>query len=135
AEAAHGFQLGVTVVPVGLNFQDRDGFLTRVLVRFGVPLVAAEYRAVYAENEREAVQALTERVQQGMRKAAVHIRDERNTQLVTDVNAIYGGVMLERAADDEQSALDRWFATKQSIADTLERAEASRPDVVAQLRG
>lgn len=134
AEAAHGFELGVQVVPVGLNFQDRDGFLTRVLVRFGEPIPVAGYRQAFEEDEQAGAKALTERVQQGMREGAVHIRHERNTQLVRDVNDIYGGVMLERATGARRGSLDDWFATKQSIADTLERAEESEPDVIAQLR-
>jgi len=134
AEAAHGFALGVRVVPVGLNFQDRDGFLTRVLVRFAEPIDASAYREAWEQDEREAVRQLTERIQQCMREAAVHIEDERNTQLVRDVNDIYGGRMLERATGSTRGSLDDWFATKQTIADTMERAERSEPDLVAQLR-
>jgi len=134
AEAKNGFELGVQVVPVGLNFEDRDAFLSRVLVRVGEPIDARTFREEWEADEREAVRALTERIQGAIRAEAVHIRDERNTDLVHDVNAIWGGALLDEVRGDRPASLDDVFTVKQGIADALEHFERERPQTVDQVR-
>lgn len=154
AEARNAFGLGVKIVPVGLNLEDRDAFLTRVLVRFGEPIDVREYRDAYREDSARAVRALTDRVQQAIREAALHIDDERNVELVRDVDAIYGGQLLEdlmgrrpdvrglrerifdrlRAAHDESQDLDDRFAVRQLIAEATAHFQRARPELVLRLR-
>lgn len=134
AEAQHGFGLGVRIVPVGLNFQDRDAFLTRVLVRFGEPIEVRDHREAWLHDEHEAVRALTDRVQEAMRAQAVHIRDARNTRLVSDLHEIYAGDLLAQPAGERDAGLDAWFSAKQSLVDAFERLEAEEPEVAHRIR-
>jgi glycerol-3-phosphate O-acyltransferase / dihydroxyacetone phosphate acyltransferase len=153
-EARNQFALGVKVVPVGLNFEDRDRFFTRVLVRFGPPLDARDHAEDYRADPAGAVTTFTERIQDGMRQEAVHVHDERHHQLITDIHAIYGGQLLEqlvaeappkagldrrlldraRAASGARPDLDRYFAAKQHIADAVLHFEATSPDLVERMQ-
>ncbi|MBW2461925.1 MAG: 1-acyl-sn-glycerol-3-phosphate acyltransferase [Deltaproteobacteria bacterium] len=75
AEAKNDWTLGVKIVPVGLNFEDRDRYLTRVLVRFGEPIDARDFRAAFEADERQAARAMTDRIQEGIRAEAVHVHE------------------------------------------------------------
>ncbi|MEM9194701.1 MAG: lysophospholipid acyltransferase family protein, partial [Myxococcota bacterium] len=152
AEAEEDFGLGVKIVPVGLNFTDRDRYLTRVLVRFGEPIDARDFASAYRADERSAVRELTDAIQQGIREQAVHITDGRHTQLVSDVNAVYGRKLLDelrgrlpdvrrldqklydsmRAVRSGQD-LDGYFEAKQRIADAAAHFQKADPEALYRI--
>jgi 1-acyl-sn-glycerol-3-phosphate acyltransferase len=154
AEAKNDFELGVRVVPVGLNFEDRDRWLTRVLVRFGPAIDARDFEAAWNADDREAVRAMTDRIQDGIRREALHVEDVRHTELVRDVHGLYGAEVLKeligrtpdvrglrrrlfdgaRGVAAAREDLDDWFTVKQAIADAVKLFERERPDVVARFR-
>jgi glycerol-3-phosphate O-acyltransferase/dihydroxyacetone phosphate acyltransferase len=95
AEAKHGFALGVVVVPVGLNYVERERFHTAALVRFGAPIPASRYRERFQDDPRAAVRALTDDVQAAMRAVAVHVPDEAQIDLAEDLHALYGAQLRD----------------------------------------
>lgn len=66
AEAERGFKLGVRIVPVGLLYEDKAIFRSRVGVAVGVPIVVAEYAEAYRSDPRAAADALTRRVAEAL---------------------------------------------------------------------
>jgi 1-acyl-sn-glycerol-3-phosphate acyltransferase len=74
-EARNDFDLGVRVVPVGLNYQDRDRFLTSVLLRFGEPIDVRKWKEQYEGDDREAVRDLTRTIQQGIEAQTLHVEN------------------------------------------------------------
>lgn len=101
AEAQHDYKLGVQIVPVGLNFEDRDQFLTSVLIRFGAPIVVSDWADRHRDDERAAVRDLTAAIQQGIQTAATHVEDDQIALLVEDIIAIKGRELLERISQDD----------------------------------
>lgn len=158
AEARNGFSLGCVIQPVGLNFEDRDRFLSRVLIRFGEPIAVAEYAELYLRAPEEAVRELTDLLQEQMRRLSIHIEDERNHELVEDIRDIYGGRLKEQylgAIDLELDLYDRsgrqerlesmrdprvgtrledHFEEQQGIADAVDFYQAHDPGIVARVR-
>lgn len=74
AEAERGFALGVTVVPVGLHYEDKAVFRTRVAARVGEPVRVADLRAAWEADPRAAAGALTDRIAEAL--AAVVVEAE-----------------------------------------------------------
>ena len=62
AEAEQGGRLGITVVPVGLYYERKERFRSRVLLVVGEPLAVAPRLGDYARAERDTVDALTEEI-------------------------------------------------------------------------
>jgi len=96
AEEGADWGLGVTIVPVGLNFESRRRFRSRVLVRFGRPLAAADHREAYGADPVAAVTALTEELQDALRRRVVNVEHVDFVELVRDVEKVYKGELLER---------------------------------------
>jgi len=61
-EAAEAGAAGLRVVPVGLVYEDKQRFRSRVLVQVGEPIDPAPELALYATDPRAAVRALTARI-------------------------------------------------------------------------
>ena len=154
AEARRDYQLGVRVVPVGLNFEDRDRFMSSVLVSFGKPIDVSEFVELHREDERAAVRALTERVGEAITAEALHIEDERLDDLIRDIHGIYGQHLLKtwfvedgrdrglikRFFDAVQSVpgqrpdMGQHFWVKRQIVEVMGWFQEHEPEVVAQVR-
>jgi glycerol-3-phosphate O-acyltransferase/dihydroxyacetone phosphate acyltransferase len=65
AEARHG-ALGLRVLPVGLVYEDKERFRSRVLVQVGEPIDPAPEAALYTSGPRAAVRGLTARIAAGL---------------------------------------------------------------------
>lgn len=95
AEAANDWALDVRLIPVGMNYEERDSFLGRALVRFGDPLLARDYREAYERDPHEAARALTEDLQTAMRAQAIHVHREEHTRLLHAIDALVGAELRE----------------------------------------
>jgi 1-acyl-sn-glycerol-3-phosphate acyltransferase len=96
SEEQNDWKLGVTIVPVGLNFESGRRFRSRVLVTFGKPIVVADYRADYEEDPYEAVRSLTDLLGEAIRRHVVNIERSQFEDLVRDVESVYKGELLEK---------------------------------------
>ena len=154
-EARNDWQVGVRIIPVGLNFEDRDQFLSSVLVRFGEPIIATDYEQAYDDAPRETVRDLTEEVHSGLQDVVVHIEDTRHEWVVEGLYDIYGRHRLEQLAEDididlrslservldtvrstgyERKYIEDKFDVQQELADLVEWLERDRPNRLGQLR-
>ena len=148
AEEKYGWSLGLTIVPVGISYEDRDAFLSAALVRFGEPIQVGSYRGAYAADPRAVVDGLTNAVGQEIRGQALHIADGRLKDLTGQLWEIAGARMLDRyLEDDAVSVRPKWrgfidqlrstveprpeidgvFVAKRALADALERVRRERP--------
>ena len=96
AEARRDFALGVTVVPVGLLFDDKETFRSRVAVSVGEPLRLGHYAAAYAADERAAVDALTVELHDALAKVT----------LEADTSELWRGFVAVAAWTDPEAAHD-----------------------------
>jgi 1-acyl-sn-glycerol-3-phosphate acyltransferase len=120
SEAEAGWQLGVKIVPAGLNFESRRRFRSRVLLNFGAPIAAIEYRTAYDADPYEAAHRLTATLQVAIRRRVVNISQAEFTLLVSDVEAIYKSDLLTR--DDLDIPGDTRFKRGQMISREIGRA-------------
>ena len=142
AEARNGYRLGLQLVPVGVNFESRELFLTSVFLCFDQPLASTDYAATHLENPDRAVRALTEDVQQALRRQALHVEDMRVSQLVGDLSRIVlrdgerapprfpvrrtDSGLFRKAADAVRKRLMEWFRPEEA---------GPRKDLHTALRG
>ncbi len=97
------YELPVKIVPVGLNFENRDKFFSRVLVRFGEPIDVRKWADAHKEDERAACRDLTLAIENGIRTAATHIEGFRVLDLVKDVAEIYGRDLMATVIDEREN--------------------------------
>lgn len=85
AEENNDFNLGVTIVPVGINYrtvtQERGG----IHIQCGNPIDVSEYKEAYAEHSASAISDLTQSVEQGVKKVTVDIQSDEYYTLTEDI--------------------------------------------------
>jgi 1-acyl-sn-glycerol-3-phosphate acyltransferase len=74
--------LGLRIVPVGLTYEAKDRFRSRVLLRVGEPLDPAPELARYPAAGREAVRALTARIARALEDVTVSHASWQEAQVV-----------------------------------------------------
>ncbi len=90
-EAAHPKTL--SMVPVGLTFEARKSFRARVLVSFGEPLPLPAYTDAYRADPVQAVEALTQHLQEAMEAEVVNVARIDDAQLLRAIEEVYRDVL------------------------------------------
>ena len=75
AEAKNNFDLDLRILPVGITYYDGLKFGTDVVVEVGEPFSADSYAQAYAESPRQAVQDLTNDIENQFIKLTVNCKD------------------------------------------------------------
>ena len=103
AESAASFELNLSVVPVGLQFEPRRRFRADAFIRFGMPLKVVDLSALYSTNPREAVRELTARIDTALKSLAFHLESSKRVPFVERLVDVY----LGRARKTGLSGVDR----------------------------
>lgn len=82
AEARRGFELGVRVVPIGLNFAKPGGFRSDLTLRVGTPIVLARHARGYADDPTATVTRLTDELRSRIEGLVVHLGDPSKAPIV-----------------------------------------------------
>ncbi len=79
---------GLKVVPVGLNYEDKEAFRSAVWIRVGEPIDVEACLAESNGNERLARKELTARLEQGLKKVVIHLDDPKWQPFLDDLEVL-----------------------------------------------
>lgn len=125
AEAAHGFALGVRLVPVGLTYRAKGTFRSEVALEIGPPIEVRDHAAAHAADPQEAARALTATIDAAIRKVTLNLDTWDDLPLLELASAVWPG-----GADDPALRL-RLLA--EGHRDFLARAPARLSEVRLRL--
>jgi 1-acyl-sn-glycerol-3-phosphate acyltransferase len=132
-ESEHPGQL--QLIPVGLSFEARKSFRSRVLVAFGEPIRPAAYLAPYREDPVKAVDALTGDLQWAMEAQVVNVERIDDQRLLAAVEELYRDELTRQVM--ESRGLRRRdvdpVRLSRSIADAVRHFKATDPVRVESL--
>jgi hypothetical protein len=75
-ENRNGWKLGITLQPVGINYESPTTCFSRAFVRYGKPIVAADWREAYEKSPMRAVRGLTNELTERMQALLIHTHDK-----------------------------------------------------------
>jgi glycerol-3-phosphate O-acyltransferase / dihydroxyacetone phosphate acyltransferase len=125
--------LGLRVVPVGVTYLVRHAFLSDVHVAIGPPIDVAT-GPLPAEDGVEAVRALTARVEQELRRLAVHIDEAEDERLIAQVTAIVAGIRAGEGLDEGGQSPAERTALVRRVVDAYRWLKDSEPYETALIR-
>lgn len=101
AAALSEFKEQVKIICIGLNYDDPHLFRQDVLVGYSEPIVVNDYRALYEENPKKGVDALSEEISKRLKNEIVHIEHEEADGITAQVEKLYRAELI---GDKIQSA-------------------------------
>ena len=124
-ESAHG-PLGLQVLPVGLTYEAKDRFGSRVLVFVGDPVPVAPFVDAYRAHARTAVRELTARLSDDLEAVTVSHRTWEEARLVDRAARLMADdAVLSHRFSLRSQVMREYGALRESApdrADALERA-------------
>lgn len=73
AEDSQDFNMGLQIIPVGINYSDTTQFRGDLYLRFGDPMTVKEMQTLYQEQPQQAMNQLRKELQIHLQKEVVHI--------------------------------------------------------------
>jgi glycerol-3-phosphate O-acyltransferase/dihydroxyacetone phosphate acyltransferase len=116
---------GLAVVPVGLTYEDKERFGSRVLVFVGDPIPVAPYAETYARHARTAVRELTARMADELGAVTISHGTWEEARLVERAAAVLS----------DETPLSRRFSLRSQVVrerDVLLRQEPERARALEQ---
>jgi len=118
----------IAIVPVGLTFEEKGRFRSRLLVSVGEPIAPAS-----AADDVDAVRALTAEIDAGLREVTLNFDSWDTARLVERAAAIYAAG--DAPTRPKRAALAEHFSLRRAFGGGYEAARASEPERVAGLEG
>jgi 1-acyl-sn-glycerol-3-phosphate acyltransferase len=125
----------LTLMPVGLAFDARKSFRSRVRVSFGEAIPVAPYAALHRQDPLRAVDALTTAIQEGMQAEVLHVARPERQDLIRALEQVYRGDLI-RELEEERGLGRRQIdpvRLSRTIADAVAHFEEREPDRVARI--
>ncbi|TYZ11411.1 glycerol acyltransferase [Hymenobacter lutimineralis] len=132
AEARRGFQLGLQILPVGINYFDPQRFRSDAFLNVGPPIQVADYAAQYQQDPEAAADALTEEIRQRMEVRLVITRDAAEDELSQQVERTFGSHLNP---DDDPNTLYDNFQLSRTVQQGILYFEQHDPTRLAEVRG
>ena len=87
-QAFAGGAVNLQVVPIGLNYENKERFLSSVWVRVGQPMLLREWLQPHqqaGEHERQTLRHFTQDLQQRLQQVTIHLNDQRWQEWLNDL--------------------------------------------------
>lgn len=123
AEARNNWNLGVKIIPAGLSYSASHLFRSDVVVHFGAPVYARDWSGAWLQNQHQAIEKLTQHLEDQLKSLSIHTRDEAGEQLITHLEEILQNenplpqkAAFERSQQLVKTALDNEPLREQTAA-------------------
>jgi len=133
AEMKNDWQLGLKIIPVGLNFYHPTRMRGKIFVNFGRPIPVTDYREQYEQDSEKAVHQLTQVIHDKIQQHVIHLDDETTQQLLGDLEYIYKGELIKQLSKEQQDISP--FMVSRSLADAIQYYYEHAPAKIAEAWG
>ena len=98
AEAANNWQLGLQILPVGITYDRQGDFGTSIMINLQKPLLVADFKNIYEQNEEEAIEQLTAKIAQFYDENTINCIDKQEDIYLEKIESIFD---TQKRADTE----------------------------------
>jgi|GEM_PF-1715319 glycerol-3-phosphate O-acyltransferase/dihydroxyacetone phosphate acyltransferase len=81
AEEHYHFEMGLKIIPLGINYSNPDEFGSDILLKYGEPILVSDFKEKYQENQAKAMLELTNLIEKRLKECIIHIEDAKSLKL------------------------------------------------------
>ncbi len=118
----------MTIIPVGLTFEEKGRFRSRLLVTVGEPIVPAPEMTT---DDAEATRALTQQIDEGLRDVTLNFESWEAHRLAEQSAAILAAA--ETRATPGRAGLGEHFTLRRALGNRYEQTRDAHPERFAAL--
>ena len=126
-EIRNAFELGVQIIPAGINYSSPTEFFSDVHCRFGRPIDLREYKDLYEKDEYEAVYQVTNQIRGALEKLTTTVDSSETAEVLDNLRSIYH---LELAVDQglQEELQTHEFSVTRGMADAINWFHVHHPN-------
>ena len=113
----------IWIVPLGLNFEDKTRFRSRVWVSVSEPVDAAAWFSKHEGKEKQAMRDLTNTLDERIKSVVIHLEDARWEPLLNDLEWL-----APTYESEEKVALVAKVQRRKNLADAINHFESENPE-------
>lgn len=110
AESENGFNLGVKIVPIGINYSNPHHFRSDVFVNFADPIDVKDYKDAYEEDPRACVTKLTDEIKKRISEKIVIIEDNKLEKLIRQIEQLCRRTLRDLSVKRTKAEQDLYFS-------------------------
>lgn len=129
AEAKNDFKLGVTLVPVGINYTNPHHFQGKLFLNFGQSMVAADYKSQYENDPIEASHSLTKHIEEELKRRIVVVDESRWYDLTDKVEQIVHSD-INRFIENKNLEHSEWYMARKDIAGAIDYFRKEKQEIL-----
>lgn len=122
--------LGVRVIPVGLNFDAKQKFRSRVLLSIGDPIDPLDGLAEVDPENRDSVSFVTGRIEEGIKSVTLNYPSWEEANVIRRAADLY---VSQRTEDLAEASLADEFPVHKQLADAYPKMKDLYPRKVARI--
>lgn len=88
SEESADWNLGLKIIPVGLNYNRPEKFRSDMVINYGTPFEVAQFRELYQQDKAVAINEFTKHLEQQLSELVVHIANPQNDEFVLQLEEI-----------------------------------------------
>ncbi len=115
AEERNNYNLGLKIIPVGIEYEHYTKFFKTLLVNFGKPIEIKKYYELYKKNSAQAINDLRNELASDLKKLIIHIDSSEYYELYDELRNIYKYRMKEWLALNNLNQPNKFIADKKLI--------------------
>jgi 1-acyl-sn-glycerol-3-phosphate acyltransferase len=131
-EERNNFELGITIIPVGIYYSKYNTFRSIAHVRFGKPIKASDYREIYEENDQKGIIALRDKLHAELRPLVIDIRNLELYDIYESLRALYVKQLIKKFQLGKLTQINKFRADKITI-NALDNFAESEPEKMEEL--
>lgn len=126
AEEQNNFNLGVKIVPIGINYSNPHHFRSDVFVNYGDPIEIKSYEDQYIKDQRATAVALTNEIKKRIEERVVIVKDEQLDIVIKQIEIMYRSKLRADPNPKEKAPQD--FYLSKNIVRAVELYQKEYPD-------
>ena len=118
AEFRNAFELGLKIVPAGINYSSPTEFFRDVQCRFGRPINLKDYQELYEKDEYGAVYQVTNLIKDALEKLTTTVEQAETADVLKNLKKIYQmELAVDLGLDEDMEKHD--FSVTRGMADAI----------------
>ena len=133
AEAKNNFELGLTIVPVGITYSNPMNFRTDVQLNFGKAIPIETYKDRYQTDTFATSKLLTKEIERSIKDEMLLVENRENDEVFDQLQKLYFEEMIKRFEVPDLSSNER-LELKNDLIKAIDYFKSSAPIFTDKLR-
>ena len=115
AEIHNKFNLGLSIIPIGINYSNPHIFRSDLFLNIGNPIKVADYKKAYKQDDFAAALKLTKNIKTELEKRTVIVREKEIDKLILNIEKIYRGQLTKTVEQDAEKNIKDFYMSKEIV--------------------